>query len=57
MKLYILRKKDKRYKILWRVEGVYDTYKKAQDSFIYRDGLFSIEEIELNKKCRLKDSY
>lgn len=56
-KLYILRKKDIRYKNVWKVEGFFDSYKEAQINFIYRDGAFSIEEVELNKRCKLPDSY
>lgn len=47
-KVYVL-KKGKFRKGLNEVVGVYSTYKKAQDDFIYKDGLFWIEEFELDK--------
>jgi len=57
MEVFILRKRDMRYKNVWRVEGVYSTYKKAQQDFIYRDGLFAISRVVLDNKCKLPQVY
>ncbi len=51
MKIYLLRKKDNRYKNVWKVIGVFDTYKQAQDNFIYKDGRYAINDVELNQMC------
>lgn len=54
VKVYVLFKKDDRYKAKWDIEGIFSTHKEAQDNFIYRNGLFTIQEFELNKKQRFK---
>lgn len=57
MKVFILRKRDMRYKKVWKVEGVFSTYKNAQMKFIYRDGIFAVTEVQLDKKCKLPEEY
>ena len=50
-KIYILRKLINNK---WLFEGAYSSYKNAQLDFIYRDGLFSIEPMELDKRGELE---
>jgi len=33
----------------WCIKGYYSTYKKAQDNFIFKDGIFRIREEEVDK--------
>lgn len=49
-KIYVLKKKDMRFKTdVWIIKGVYSTYEKAQKDFIYKDGIFTIDKLNLNE--------
>ena len=51
MEIYILEKQDRRFKKkeVWEIQGVYSTYKLAQNNFIYKDGLFRIRMFEVQE--------
>lgn len=52
MNIFILEKQDRRFKKenVWKIQGVYLTYKLAQDNFIYKDGGFRIRMFEVQKR-------